>query len=49
MVAPTMIWRSRAAAPQDGIVFIDEIDKIVVSSDVRDGADASSAGVQART
>ena len=34
------------APPQDGIVFIDEIDKIVVSSDVRDGADASSAGVQ---
>mmetsp|Transcript_43986 Transcript_43986/g.84026 ORF Transcript_43986/g.84026 Transcript_43986/m.84026 type:complete len:517 (+) Transcript_43986:118-1668(+) len=31
---------------QDGIVFIDEIDKIVNSSDTRHGADASSEGVQ---
>ena len=31
---------------QDGIVFIDEIDKIVSSSDMRHGADASSEGVQ---
>eukprot|EP01024_Parvocaulis_polyphysoides_P001309 TRINITY_DN10355_c0_g2_i2.p1 TRINITY_DN10355_c0_g2~~TRINITY_DN10355_c0_g2_i2.p1 ORF type:complete len:500 (-),score=82.88 TRINITY_DN10355_c0_g2_i2:237-1736(-) len=30
----------------DGIVFIDEIDKIVVDSNVRYGADASSEGVQ---
>eukprot|EP01025_Chloroclados_australasicus_P009171 TRINITY_DN13524_c0_g1_i1.p1 TRINITY_DN13524_c0_g1~~TRINITY_DN13524_c0_g1_i1.p1 ORF type:complete len:506 (-),score=75.88 TRINITY_DN13524_c0_g1_i1:237-1754(-) len=30
----------------DGIVFIDEIDKIVVDSSVRYGADASSEGVQ---
>lgn len=30
----------------DGIVFIDEIDKIVTSSDTRYGADASSEGVQ---
>lgn len=30
----------------DGIVFIDEIDKIVSSSDYRHGADASSEGVQ---
>jgi ATP-dependent HslUV protease ATP-binding subunit HslU len=31
---------------QDGIVFIDEIDKIVSSSDTRHGADASAEGVQ---
>ncbi len=31
---------------QDGIVFIDEIDKIVSSSEMRHGADASSEGVQ---
>lgn len=31
---------------QDGIVFIDEIDKIVSSSDMRHGADASAEGVQ---
>ncbi len=35
-----------AAVEQDGIVFIDEIDKIVTSSDARHGADASSEGVQ---
>lgn len=34
------------AVEQDGIVFIDEIDKIVTSSDYRYGADASSEGVQ---
>lgn len=31
---------------QDGMVFIDEIDKIVVGSEMRYGADASSEGVQ---
>ena len=36
-----------AATESDGIVFIDEVDKIVVSSDqARYGADASSTGVQ---
>lgn len=35
-----------AAVEQDGIVFIDEIDKIVTSSEYRYGADASSEGVQ---
>jgi ATP-dependent HslUV protease ATP-binding subunit HslU len=34
------------AAESDGIVFIDEIDKIVTSSEYRYGADASSEGVQ---
>ena len=34
------------AVESDGIVFIDEIDKIVSSSDSRHGADASSEGVQ---
>jgi len=34
------------AVENDGIVFIDEIDKIVSSSDYRHGADASSEGVQ---
>eukprot|EP00891_Asterochloris_glomerata_P008600 jgi/Astpho2/8600/Aster-05080 len=34
------------AAEQDGIVFIDEIDKIVVGPEGRYGADASSEGVQ---
>ncbi len=34
------------AVEQSGIVFIDEIDKIVSSSDYRGGADASSEGVQ---
>lgn len=35
-----------AAAESDGIVFIDEIDKIVSSPESRTGADASSEGVQ---
>jgi hypothetical protein len=34
------------ATEADGIVFIDEIDKIVTSSENRYGADASSEGVQ---
>lgn len=34
------------AVEQDGIVFIDEIDKIVSNSEHRYGADASSEGVQ---
>jgi len=34
------------AAEQDGIVFIDEIDKICTPSNFRHGADASSEGVQ---
>ena len=34
------------AVENDGIVFLDEIDKIVSSSDHRHGADASSEGVQ---
>jgi len=34
------------AVENNGIVFIDEIDKIVSSSDYRHGADASSEGVQ---
>lgn len=33
-------------AEQDGIVFIDEIDKIVVAGDYRHGSDPSSEGVQ---
>lgn len=35
-----------SAAEQDGIVFIDEIDKIVSPAEARYGADASSEGVQ---
>ena len=35
-----------AAVESDGIVFIDEVDKIVVSHELRYGADASSEGVQ---
>lgn len=35
-----------ASVEQDGIVFIDEIDKIVSSSESRHGADASAEGVQ---
>merc|ERR1719261_2257209 len=34
------------AVENNGIVFLDEIDKIVSSSDYRHGADASSEGVQ---
>jgi ATP-dependent HslUV protease ATP-binding subunit HslU len=47
-VDPDAVVREAVAVTQsDGIVFIDEIDKIVVSSDVaRYGADASSTGVQ---
>ena len=35
-----------AAVEADGIVFIDEIDKIVINHELRYGADASSEGVQ---
>jgi ATP-dependent HslUV protease ATP-binding subunit HslU len=40
-----VIKESIAAVEESGIVFIDEIDKLVSSSDSR-GADASSEGVQ---
>ncbi len=48
LVSPDDVLREALATTQsDGIVFIDEIDKIVVASDVaRYGADASSTGVQ---
>ena len=42
----TVTREAVTAAEQDGIVFIDEIDKIVTSSEYRYGADASSEGVQ---
>lgn len=42
----TIAKEAIAAAEADGIVFIDEIDKIVTSSETRYGADASSEGVQ---
>ncbi|KDD76233.1 hypothetical protein H632_c306p2, partial [Helicosporidium sp. ATCC 50920] len=41
-----LVREAVASAEQDGIVFIDEIDKIVSSSESRSGADASSEGVQ---
>eukprot|EP00761_Pharyngomonas_kirbyi_P013578 gb/GECH01013607.1/.p1 GENE.gb/GECH01013607.1/~~gb/GECH01013607.1/.p1 ORF type:complete len:653 (+),score=189.76 gb/GECH01013607.1/:1-1959(+) len=34
------------AVEEDGIVFVDEIDKVVTKSEYRDGHDASSEGVQ---
>lgn len=42
----SVVRESIQAVEQDGIVFIDEIDKIVTSSETRYGADASSEGVQ---
>ena len=36
------------AAENDGIIFIDEIDKICTPSNYRHGSDASSEGVQVR-
>jgi len=42
----TIAKEAISAVENDGIVFIDEIDKIVSSSDYRHGADASSEGVQ---
>jgi ATP-dependent HslUV protease ATP-binding subunit HslU len=44
--AETIAKEAITAVENDGIVFIDEIDKIVSSSDYRHGADASSEGVQ---
>jgi ATP-dependent HslUV protease ATP-binding subunit HslU len=41
-----MVWVLEQLAESDGIVFIDEIDKIVTSHETRHGADASSEGVQ---
>jgi ATP-dependent HslUV protease ATP-binding subunit HslU len=44
---PQVIQREAIrAAEQDGIVFIDEIDKIVSGRDYRHGSDPSSDGVQ---
>lgn len=37
---------TRSCRPSAGIVFIDEIDKIVTSSEHRYGGDASAEGVQ---
>lgn len=42
----TLTREAIANVEQDGIVFIDEIDKIVSNKDFRHGADASSEGVQ---
>ena len=44
--AETIAKEAITSVENDGIVFIDEIDKIVSSSDYRHGADASSEGVQ---
>ena len=48
LITPEMVTKEAVTAcEQDGIVFIDEIDKIVSSSDMRSGgADASAEGVQ---
>ena len=47
LVSPDAVAREAvASAEADGIVFIDEVDKIVVNHDHRYGADASSEGVQ---
>merc|ERR1712216_1002268 len=42
----TLARDALVSAEQDGIVVIDEVDKIVSSNDHRHGADASSEGVQ---
>lgn len=45
LLAPsTGVWMQ--VTESDGIVFLDEIDKIVSNSDLRHGADASAEGVQ---
>lgn len=45
LVSPEVIQRDAIkAVEQDGIVFIDEIDKIVVNASQHYGADASSEG-----
>ena len=41
-----VVKEALSAVENDGIVFLDEVDKIVSSSDYRHGADASSEGVQ---
>ena len=41
-----VVKEALSAVENDGIVFLDEIDKIVSSNDYRHGADASSEGVQ---
>ncbi|KAK9861192.1 hypothetical protein WJX84_003020 [Apatococcus fuscideae] len=47
LISPETVQREAMhAVQQDGIVFIDEIDKIVVNHETRYGADASSEGVQ---
>lgn len=47
LINPEAVTRDAiAAVEQDGIVFIDEIDKICSSSENRHGADASAEGVQ---
>ena len=47
LIPPDALAREAvASAESDGIVFIDEIDKIVTSAETRYGADASSEGVQ---
>jgi len=47
LLNPDMVAREAIISVEsDGIVFIDEIDKIVSSAETRHGADASSEGVQ---
>ncbi|GJP61028.1 hypothetical protein CLOP_g18241 [Closterium sp. NIES-67] len=46
MSSDTLVKDAIQLTESEGIVFIDEIDKIVHSSDTRHGADASAEGVQ---
>ena len=48
MNTDSVVKEAITAAENDGIIFIDEVDKIVSSSETRHGADASSEGVQVR-